>query len=384
MTGRRARIAVATGSRAEFGLLAPVMRAIRAHPRLELLTIVSGSHLVGGAETWREVEEAFGIDARVEMQRERLTGRLEDARALGRGIEGMAGAIESLAPDWMVVLGDRIEALAGAVAASVAGLPVAHLHGGDRAEGVADEAMRHAITKLSHLHLAATPASAERIIRMGELPSQVHVIGSPAMDGLHDIAAMDDEAFSRLGSPRVVFLMHPIGRAPSEERIAATTALHAARRRTVIAMAPNLDPGREGIMEALHDLGAPTLSHLRRDQWISLLKRVAQEGGVLMGNSSSGLIEASALRPLPLAALDIGPRQNGREAPDSVVHVDETSEAIRAGLDRTEGLSAAWRAGQEPPEHPYGDGRAGEKAAEAIAAIPLEAARTLVRKRNAY
>lgn len=384
MTSTRTRIAVATGSRAEFGLLSPIMRAVRAHPSLELLTIVSGSHLVGGAETWREVESEFGIDARVEMQRERLTGRLEDARALGRGIEGMAGALEALAPDWVVVLGDRIEALAAATAASVAGVPVAHVHGGDRAEGVADEAMRHAITKLSHLHLAATPASAERIVRMGEDPARVIVTGSPAIDGLDAIAPLDDESFARLGSPEAVFLMHPVGRAIGIEREAATAALHALRRRRIVAMSPNLDPGREGIIEALQDQGAPTLAHLRRDQWIALLKRVAMEGGVIVGNSSAGLIEASALRPVPLAAVDIGPRQQGREAPATVVHVDETPASLRNGLFAAEALAATWKSGQPIPEHPYGLGRAGEHAAAAISGISPSEARGLVRKRNAY
>ncbi|MGD9693636.1 MAG: UDP-N-acetylglucosamine 2-epimerase [Phycisphaerales bacterium] len=374
-----------TGTRAEFGLLATVMRAVRLHPRLELLTVVTGAHLVGAGETWRDVDETFGIDARVEMQRDGAIGRAEDAKALGRGIEGLAIAYESVKPDWVVVLGDRIEALAAACAASVSGIPVAHLHGGDRAEGVADEAMRHAITKLAHLHLPATAQSADRIIRMGEDPARVIVVGSPAIDGLGAIEPMSDEAYNRLGNPRIVFLMHPIGRDSTDERRDATAALEGASGRSLVALLPNLDPGREGIVEALRDVGAPTLAHLRREQWIGLLKRVAIEGGVLLGNSSAGLIEASALRPYPLPAVDIGPRQSGRECPETVIHVDPDSHRpIRDAIRKAEGLSQSWRQSEALPGHPYGEGLAGERTAAALAELPLSEALRLIRKRNTY
>lgn len=378
------RVAVATGSRAEFGLLTPVMRAVREHPDLELRTIVLGSHLVGPAETWRDVETAFGIDARVPMQHEGKSGRLEDARALGLGLQGMSDAIERLRPDWIVVLGDRIEALAAAAAASVAGIPVAHLHGGDRAEGVADEAMRHAITKLSHLHFPATAESAQRIIRMGEHPSCVILAGSPAIDDLDAMSPLDEEAFARLNRPGVVFLMHPIGRAPEDEQSTARAALDAAGDRRVLALLPNLDPGREGIVEALRQSGVPTLAHLPRPEWIALLKRVAIEGGVLVGNSSAGLIEASAIRPYPLAAVNIGPRQQARESPPTVVHAAESADDIRRAIEAAVGLSAVWRKGNPLPAHPYGEGCCGPIVAEALATRPPHRSRALLRKQNAY
>src|SRR5205814_10141422 len=141
--------------------------------------------------------------------------------ATGRGIAGFARVFEEIRPDWVVVLGDRIEAFAAASAASIGGIAVAHIHGGDRAEGIADEAMRHAITKLAHLHLAATEQSAERIIRMGERPEHVLVIGSPAIDGLLAIPALADQRDEELGRPGAVFLMHPVGRADEREESAA-------------------------------------------------------------------------------------------------------------------------------------------------------------------
>ncbi|MBC7773036.1 MAG: UDP-N-acetylglucosamine 2-epimerase, partial [Pyrinomonadaceae bacterium] len=197
------RIAVVTGSRAEFGLLAPVMRAIRGHPMLELLTVAAGSHYMPPAFTHRDVEAEFVVDASVPMQDadDARTGagggnggrgRAADALSLGRGVCGFAAAFDRLMPAWVVVLGDRIEAFAAASAAAIAGIRVAHIHGGDRAEGIADESMRHAITKLAHLHFTATAESALRVLRMGEPSETIHVVGSPAIDGIGDIAPMSD------------------------------------------------------------------------------------------------------------------------------------------------------------------------------------------------
>lgn len=377
--GARLRIAVATGTRAEFGLLEPVMRAVRGHESLELITLVAGAHFLKPSETWREVDAAFGVDARIPMQREGETGRLADAAALGRGVEGFARALADLRPDWVVVLGDRIEALAAASAASVGGAGVAHLHGGDRAEGVADEAMRHAITKLSHLHLPATAASSQRIIRMGEAPSRVRVVGSPAIDGLEAIDAMGDARYAALGSPDTLFLMHPVGRDAGAEETSAAAALRAcaeAGRRT-LALAPNFDPGREGVVRAIASSGVRALEHLPRREWVALMRRVAHEGGVLVGNSSAGLIEATALRPA-LPTVDIGPRQSGRERPACVVHAEAETTAAVLGAIRE-----AVRMDRTAVAHPYGEGRAGVRAAEALA----EAGRpdlSLLRKRNAY
>lgn len=379
MSHAKLRIAVATGTRAEFGLLEPVMRAVRGHASLELFTLVAGAHFLKPSETWREVDAPFGVNARIPMQHEGETGRLADAAALGRGVEGFARAIAELRPDWVVVLGDRIEAFAAASAASVGGVAVAHLHGGDRAEGVADEAMRHAITKLSHLHLAATSASAERIIRMGEDPSRVRVVGSPAIAGLEAIDAMGDERYAALGSPDALFLMHPVGRDAGAEEATATAALRAcveAGRRT-LALAPNFDPGREGVARAIAAYGVRALEHLPRREWVALMRRVAREGGVLVGNSSAGLIEATALSPA-LPAVDIGPRQSGRERPACVVHAEaETTRAVLGAIRE------ALRVDRTAVAHPYGDGRTGARVADALA----EAGRpdsSLLRKRNAY
>lgn len=371
------RVVVVSGSRAEFGLLEPVMRAIAEEDGLELQVVVGGAHLVGEVETWRDVKEAgFEIAGIVEMQRAGERGRVADAVAVGRGVEGFARVFAKLEPRWVVVLGDRVEAFAAAAAASIAGFGVAHLHGGDRAEGIADEALRHAVTKLSHLHLAATEESARRIVRMGEEPERVRVVGSPALDGLERIEAMSEEEAGEFGDPMALFLMHPSGLEESSERRDARGALACAAREFgggVACFAPNHDPGREVVLEEVRGAagrhGWVIVEHLPRRRFVSLLKRVAGRGGVLIGNSSCGLIEAAALR---LRVVNVGPRQGGRERPNNVVDA-ETGDAVGGAIQR------ALRVDHGAITHPYGDGQAGRKTAGA-----LVAAAAGVRKRCVY
>lgn len=360
---RRRRAAVVTGTRAEFGLLAPVMEAVRARADLELLVVAAGAHLVSPGETYRDVKAAFEphIAALVPMQIAGRTGRYEDCESLSRGVARFARAFQTLQPDWVVVLGDRIEAFAAAIAASVGGWSLAHIHGGDRAEGIADESMRHAITKLAHLHLPATPQSAERIVKMGENPDLVRVVGSPAIDGLDRIEPLSDEAYKELGSPGVLFLMHPLGRPAEHEEADARAVLDAVADRAPLALDPNLDAGREGVIRAIESAGVARRPHLPRATFVSLLKRLAAERGLLVGNSSAALIESAAIG---LPAVDVGPRQHGRETARNVVHEDRAAvEPVARAVARAMTLD------RSRLDHPYGDGKAGARIAEALARV---------------
>ena len=364
--GGRRRIAVVTGTRAEFGLLRPVMNAIKARPDCELLVIAAGAHLISPAETYHEVKAEFFVSDAVPMQVAGQTGRAADVQALGRGVERFGRAFERLSPDWVVVLGDRIEAFAAASAGSVGGWAVAHLHGGDRAEGVADEAMRHAITKLAHLHLPATAQSAERIVKMGERARHVHVVGSPAIDGLAGVAPLADAAFADLGSPSIVVLMHPIGRTDEQEESVMAGVIEAvlAGDSRVLMLQPNFDPGREGIARAIRaaaDRSRDRLlvkTHLPRPVFLGLLKRLAENRGVLVGNSSGALIEGAALR---VRAVDIGSRQSGRERAGNVVDAGEQpDQVVRA-------IAAARALDLSALMHPFGDGLTGPRVAARLA-----------------
>lgn len=366
-------VTVVTGSRAEWGLLRPVARAIANHPGLSLRLVVAGSHLVSGTDA----DVDLPIDARVPMQEPGQTGRLADARAMGRGVIGFAEVFAAsatsvlaspAAPDFVVVLGDRIEAFAAASAASLVGVRVAHLHGGDRAEGVADEAMRHAITKLSHLHLAATEESAQRVRRLGEPEAAVFCVGSPAIDGLCGIEPL-------AGGPAVVVLQHPVGRSDAEERrrmeltLAATDDL--AREGGRVVLCPNLDAGREGVLAAIRARVPPAevVAHLPRERFVAMLRGAR----VLVGNSSAGLIEAAACG---CAAVDVGPRQGGREKPAHAVHAEHDEEDLRFAIAAALAFDFAGFA------HPYGDGHTGERVAALLAERPL--AEVPLAKRNTF
>jgi UDP-hydrolysing UDP-N-acetyl-D-glucosamine 2-epimerase len=368
------RVAVVTGSRAEFGLLRPVMRAVGTHPELELMVIAAGSHMIQPALTFRDVRAEFVVADSVPMQLAGKTGRAADAEAVGRGIGRFVRSFTAIAPDWVVVLGDRIEAFAAASAASIGGWAVAHMHGGDRAEGIADEAMRHAITKLSHLHLPATAASGERLVRMGEKPEFVQVVGSPAVDDLASIPPLTDDQFAELGSPDTLVLMHPVGRSDEMEEAVTGEVLAAVAGRRVLTLYPNHDAGRAGVLRGLQASGLRLVEHLPRPRFVGLLKRLAGSG-VMVGNSSSGLIEAAVLG---VRVVDIGPRQNGRERPANVVHAEsESADGVKAAVAKALALKP------DPSAHPYGDGKAGQRAAAALASIDPRDPR-LVRKRCVY
>lgn len=352
-------IAVITGSRAEYGLLAPVLDAIEAHVGLASRLIVTGTHLTTGS--LKDIRHS--VTARVKMQRTGASSsREEDVQSLGRGVMAIGRVLTQLSPEIVLVLGDRIEALAGALAAQVGGFHLAHIHGGDRAEGVSDEAMRHAISKLAHIHFAATAQSKQRLIRMGEFQSLVYNVGSPAIEGLRDVKA-DPEA------PDLIVMQHPVGASPEDEYRWMQATLEATAKHSRLIMSPNHDPGRNAIMRAIFDAKLTPTDHLPREQFLALLAGSA----AIVGNSSAGLIEAAKLKT---PAVNLGSRQAGREKPKNVIDAQHTKTAIQKAIKQaiqmdTKGL-----------RQPYGSGKAGEKIADRLAKLDLE--KVSLHKRNAY
>ncbi|MCX5662796.1 MAG: UDP-N-acetylglucosamine 2-epimerase [Planctomycetota bacterium] len=376
----RRTIAVVTGTRAEFGLLEPVLRAIQSHRSLRLRTIVAGAHLTQG--TWRDVAAAgFAIDAKAPMQRAGEVGRSADVAALARGVASIGKALDRLRPDVVIVLGDRIEAFAAASAAAVGGFMLAHIHGGDRAEGVADEAMRHAISKLAHLHFAATAMSRDRLVRMGERADRVFNVGSPAIDAMGETEPLSDVALEGLGlealRPYVVVMQHPVGARDAQEKtwlLQTLAGVDAAKLQRVV-MAPNADPGSHGIWAGMKKARVEPVRHLPRGLFLGLLARAA----ALVGNSSAGLIEAAAVRPGGLPVVNIGPRQGGRERPRNVIDCAYGEATVAKALRR------ALARGRHPIRgfsHPYGDGRTGPRIAALLATIDL--AKVSLGKQNSY
>ena len=357
MTSRR--VVVVTGSRSEFGLLCSTLDALHAHTGIECALVVAGSHLIGPKPTVHEVQSRYAVDGVVPMQLDsEPRTRGSDAFAFARGVKGFTDVFIDLEPDFVLILGDRIEIFAAASAAGLLGVRVAHVHGGDVAIGVADESMRHATTKLAHLHLPATRVSAERILAMGERPDSVHVVGSPAIDGLDSISALDDERWAALGSPEFLVQMHPIGVSDEFERTQLHSLLESlSRSGRVVVMAPNCDPGSDGIRSAILDSGLPLIEHLPRHEFIGLLRRIS----VLVGNSSAGLLECAAMG---VPALDVGDRQAGRERGANVRHVDSVT-----GPDFDAVLTEIMDAPRPSADTRFGTGRTGSTIAELLARI---------------
>jgi UDP-hydrolysing UDP-N-acetyl-D-glucosamine 2-epimerase len=379
---RTKRIAVVTGSRAEYGLLRSVIAAIDRHPRLELQLVLTGMHLLrrfGG--TAHDIErDGWPIAARVPMQRgDDSPG--DQAEGLARGIAGLSRVFNRSKPDIVLVLGDRIEALAGALAAVTTDRILAHIHGGDVAPGDLDDAFRDAITRLSHVHLVATRSAARRVIRMGEEPRRVFLCGAPGLDDLTDLlrrrAPRQRNARTSSSRPEAIIVQHAYGRPADIEYAAARAVFDAVAdeglaRRIVY---PNSDRGHSGVIRAIREhANGSTNGDVRVERSLprDAFLRALLEARILAGNSSCGLIEA------PFAGVpvvNVGDRQLGREpGGPAVFHAHESRTAVRAALRRA--LRARPAAGRRTV---YGDGRSGRRIARILAKIALT--RELRRKR---
>jgi len=372
------RICYLTGTRADFGLMKSTLHAIAADPRLQLELIVTGMHLSERyGNTVAEIETGgFDIAARIPVE-------LGDASAasmainLGSMLLGFVPVLQAMKPDLLLLLGDRGEMLAGALAAIHLGIPVAHLHGGERS-GTVDEPVRHAITKLAHLHLVATSEARDRIVRMGERGEVVHVVGAPGVDGLvetprPDRAALCQEAGFDPARPVALMVFHPVLQEADDAARQVREVLSAAEGLQVLALMPNSDAGSEAVRKELNmaaEGGRVSLrTHLRREDYIGWLANA----DVLFGNSSSGIIEAASFGT---PVVNIGTRQNLRERNSNVVDVPVEAGAVRAAL------SAAVANGRHVPANVYGDGQAGRRIVELLATTQLNA--SLMAKCNAY
>ncbi|MCH7596877.1 MAG: UDP-N-acetylglucosamine 2-epimerase (hydrolyzing), partial [Planctomycetes bacterium] len=296
MTNRRKRsirrVAVITGTRAEYGLLRSTIEAVRRRKSLKLQLVATGMHLLKkfGHTVDQVRRDGWHVDARIKMQ-SGDDDPLDQAAGLARGVSGIAKFLEDARTDVVVVLGDRIEALAGALACVTTGRVLAHIHGGDVARGDFDEGLRHAITKLAHLHFAATRQARRRIVRMGEREANVHFVGAPGLDGLAELVRRSRK--SRDSSGRLLIVQHPCGRSAVAEKRVMNALIRAVKNtgRPHTILYPNSDRGHSGIIEAIIAHRRRSANgmvrvekHLPRDQYL----RCLIDADALVGNSSSG------------------------------------------------------------------------------------------------
>lgn len=373
-------ISYVTGTRADFGLMQTSLKAIQAHPDLDLDLMVTGMHLSAAhGHTVQEIRDA-GLPIRAEfpVPLDPATGATM-ARNLGRMVMAFVDEWDADRPDLVLLLGDRGEMLAGAIAAIHLNLPVVHVHGGERS-GTVDEPVRHAISKLSHCHFVATAASRERLIRMGERPDAVWVTGAPGLDGLAQLATLSRAALCQehmldAEQPVALMVFHPVLQEAAQAAEATELILDSLRDQgtQVVALMPNSDAGSGPIREMLqrrngHD-GVRVLMHLARQRFASWMAQC----DVMIGNSSAGIIEAATFGT---PVLNLGSRQNLRERNANTVDAPLERDALLLAL------KALLNKGRLPPTNVYGDGKTATRIADLLAGLKLTP--ELMMKTNAY
>ncbi len=375
---KKRKICVVTGSRAEYGLLCRLIKEIQLDEDLQLQIIATGMHLSPEfGLTYQQIElDGFKIDAKVDMLLS-SDSPIGISKSIGVGVIGFADTLERLKPDIMVVLGDRFEILAAVQAAMVARIPVAHIHGGESSEGAIDENIRHAITKMAQWHFAAAEAYRKRVIQLGESPDRVFNVGAPGLDYLEDIHWLDKTVLEKelgitLNSPTFLVTYHPetLGlKAPLEGMNELLGALDELPDATVIFTYPNADTGGRILIEkinqwvSLNKNRAKAFVSLGQKRYLSLLKAV----DVMIGNSSSGLIEAPVLKK---ATVNVGDRQKGRLKAASVVDVANDRSAIVNAVKKV--LSEKFRKELPLTKSHYGSGSASCKIKNILKTIRLE------------
>lgn len=373
------RICVVTTSRADYGLLYWLMRAIREDDALELQVIAAGMHLSPEfGLTYRDIErDGFRIDRKIEML---LSGDTDSAvaKSIGVGLVAFSDALAGLRPDIVVLLGDRFELLSAAIAALIGRIPIAHIHGGETSQGAIDEAVRHALTKMASLHFAATESYRRRIIQMGEDPQSVFAFGAPGLDALHQLTLLTRKELEshldfKLESRTAIVTYHPVTleRNAAEQQVEnLLTALLQENVRAVLTKS-NADTEGRLINERLaefckkHPTDYRLYESLGQKVYLSCLRHL----DLMIGNSSSGLVEAPSFK---LPVVNIGDRQRGRIKASNVIDVGYSVSEITTGIRQA--ASRVWREGLEDMNNPYagdGDGRVSVRIKEQLKSVDI-------------
>jgi len=378
------KIAVITTSRADYSHLYWPLRELAAHPQLDTKLIALGSHLSPEfGYTVAEIEkDHFPVDVRIEC----LLSSDSDvgmAKTIGLATLSLADCLGRMRPDLLLLIADRYEMLAPAAVAVALRIPLAHIEGGEVSEGAIDDAIRNALTKLSHIHFTSTHLARSRVVAMGEEEWRVHCVGAPSLDHLRRSVLKTREEIEAdlaldLSRPTILVACHPttIARDTTREADALFAALATVPEQLLFCY-PNADAGSRELMErskafAQERGNARVFVNLNPVSYWSLLRCA----DLLVGNSSSGIMEAASFA---LPAVNVGIRQRGRERARNVLDAEATQSSI---LDRIRvARSREFRCSLAGMENPYGDGHAAERIAQVIASVPLN--EKLLRKRAA-
>jgi len=363
----RRKICIVTGTRAEYGLLCWMMKDVQADADLQLQIIATGMHLSPEfGLTYTQIEkDGFKIDKKIEMLLSSDTP-VGISKSMGLGMIGFAEAYADLQPDIIVLLGDRFEIFSAAAAAMIARIPIAHLHGGETTEGAFDEAIRHSITKMSHLHFTAAEEYKRRVIQLGEDPASVFYVGGLGIDNIRNLKLMRREEFEnsinfKLGPKNLLITFHPVTleHATAEDQFQnILNALDELQDTKFIFTKNNADTEGRLIIKMIDDYVSRNSSkaiafiNLGQLRYLSALKFV----DACVGNSSSGLAEAPTFK---IGTINIGDRQRGRIKADSVIDCEPNKESILTAIRKL--YSKGFKDKLKNVKNPYGEGGATEK-----------------------
>jgi UDP-hydrolysing UDP-N-acetyl-D-glucosamine 2-epimerase len=374
------KIAFLSGTRAEYGLMRPVLMALKSDPFFDLAVYATGMHLMESFGCTVETIRQDGLDPRVISVTYESDSRHAMSTFLGKLIVDFSECVRLNRPDLILVVGDRAEPLAAAAAGSYLGIAVAHLHGGEVSSTV-DEVTRHAITKLSHLHFPATEKSAERIRKMGEEAVRIHVVGAPGVEAAlsYPVFAKAD-LFERLGldsaQPTILVAQHPAGGTAEECASQIRVTLHALKTFSaqIVVIYPNADAGgRAMIREIERASGIRIYKSLDHPTFLSLCRCA----DLLVGNSSSGIIEAPTFG---LPVVNIGNRQQGRERGANVIDAAHDLDSIRSAVGTA--FEPGFRELCTKAPNPYGQGSTSSQIISVLKTLQID--ETFLQKRLAY
>jgi len=363
------KICYVTGTRADYGLMQEALSEISLHKNLDLQIVVTGMHLLEEyGNTWKEIEnDGFKIASKIHVSLSGKSG-LEMSVALGEEISGIAKSLDTLKPDMVLLLGDRGESLAAAIAAIHLNIPITHIHGGE-SSGNIDNSVRHAISKLAHFHLTSTEKSKDRLLRMGELEEHIEVIGAPGLDSILKMEPKDrTQLFLKYqldpSKPLVVMLLHSVVQEERESANKARVLLEAILQdgTQCLVLKPNSDSGGADIGSMIDQYSDESnivvKKHVPRTDFLNFV-RFAE---VFVGNSSSGIIESASLNT---PVVNIGNRQQNREQNENVINVDfNTSDIVEAITNARKINGQSWL-------NIYGEGDASEKIINFLIAVKL-------------
>ena len=378
------KILCITGTRADYPRVKSVLKEINVRPNLMLQLVVTGSHLLEeyGYSIQEIIDDGFKIDKKVPMFTDDYNSPVGMAKAAAKCTDGIADALEELKPDLVLLTVDRVETLAATVAVILMNFPIAHIQGGE-VTGTIDESIRHAVTKMSHIHFPATKDAAERIVRMGEDPNMVFQVGCPYIDIISSIEKKSKEELAleygfSASKPLVIFTQHPVTTeyGSSSEQIKITlAALKTFSKCQVIAFSSNTDAGGKEIISAVKkEKNFIHISNMLSSDFLSLMACA----DVMVGNSSAAIREAPSYH---LPAINIGTRQQGRLRAENIIDVDHNVDAITRAIDKALNNKQFLKVVKNIT-NPYGDGKSAQRIVDILETIPINP--KMLQKRISY